>query len=195
MMFVKIEDVSGNGEVLVFPSVLKANPDLWKEGAMLGIYGRLSDKDGEIKVLASIAIPLDANDPQKSVDDLKRAVMNYKASAPKNNYRNRAGGNYPRAESFTPQKSIVSKPTVQPESLPTTSNPLKIILVSELSPEETDTLRLKMSGYPGKDPVYFKVNNNGKDQIIKSGFLVTNSDELKKDLQAVFDNKIKIVSV
>ncbi len=193
MMFVKVEDVSGSGEVLVFPSVLKANPDLWKDGAMLGIYGRLSDKDGEKKVLVSVAVPLKIEDPQGSVDAVKRAVMDYKANAPKNNYRGR--GNYNRPESSSRPAAPVAKPMEAKAAPVSASNPLKIILAGELSPTETELLRSKMNNYPGADAVYFKVNNNGKDQIIKSGFLINNCDELKKELAASLDDKIKIVSV
>ena len=75
------------------------------------------------------------------------------------------------------------------------SNPLKIILAGELSPAETELLKSKMNNYPGGDAVYFKVNNNGKDQIIKSGFLINNCAELKNELAASLDDKIKIVSV
>lgn len=193
MLFVKIEDVTSNTEILVFPSVLKTNPDLWKDGMMLGIYGRLSNKDGEMKVLASIAIPLNVNDPQASVDAVKRAVMDYKATAPKNNYHNRASNSYvsrPQPVILTPKEAVVEKKmSVKPD------NPLKIILLGELSVEETNILKSKMIAYPGSDPVYFKVNNNGKDQIIKSAFLINNSAELKKELAAALDDKIKIVSV
>jgi DNA polymerase III alpha subunit len=192
MLFVKIEDVSGNAEVLVFPSVLKVNPELWKEGMMLGIYGRLSNKDGEMKMLVSVAVPLTINDPQSSVDSVKRAVMDYKAHAPKS-YRDRGGNNSYSKPAEKPNKIIVAEsPVVSP---PEIGKPLKIILLNELSLEETEILKSIMINYPGNDPVYFKINNNGKDQIIKSGFLINNSDKLKKELIVALDDKIKIVAV
>ncbi|MCX6795617.1 MAG: DNA polymerase III subunit alpha [Candidatus Falkowbacteria bacterium] len=192
MMFVKIEDVSGNGEILVFPSVLKANPDLWKDGVMLGVYGRLSDKDGEMKILASVAIALDLSNPQTSVDEVKRAVMNYKANAPKNNYRNR--GNYTRAENITKPQVVIAKPESH-EDPKKINNPLKIILLQELSPAETEIMKSEMSAHSGGDPVYFKINIKGKDQIIKSGFFVDNCETLKNELIVALKDKIKIVAV
>ena len=192
MMFVKIEDVSGTAEALVFPSVLKANLDLWIEGKMLGIYGRLSNKDGEMKVLVSIAIELNVNEPQTSVDDLKRAVMNYKANAPKN-YHNRAASFHSNNNNVVKSAPIISTPA----EIKTVSsaNPLKIILLGELSDAEAEILKSKMIAHSGSDPVYFKINSNGKDNIIKTGFLVNNCDELKKSLSSALDDKIKIVSV
>ncbi len=59
MLFVKLEDTSSRIEVLVFPSILKENPSLWLEDALVIIEGKLSDKDGEIKVIANAARPLD----------------------------------------------------------------------------------------------------------------------------------------
>ncbi|MBI4092637.1 MAG: DNA polymerase III subunit alpha [Candidatus Kerfeldbacteria bacterium] len=51
MLFVRLEDHSGGVEVLVFPSVLKANPVPWQEERLVLINGKISDKDGTPKVL------------------------------------------------------------------------------------------------------------------------------------------------
>jgi len=42
-------------EVLVFPRVLAQNPSIWQEDKILMIRGRLSDKDGEPKILCEEA--------------------------------------------------------------------------------------------------------------------------------------------
>lgn len=52
MLFVQLEDLTGKTEVLVFPSLLEKTSELWADGAMLAIEGKLSDKDGEMKILA-----------------------------------------------------------------------------------------------------------------------------------------------
>lgn len=56
MLFVKLEDLTGRTEVLVFPRVLSGNPNLWQEDKILMIKGRLSDKDGEPKILCEEAV-------------------------------------------------------------------------------------------------------------------------------------------
>ncbi len=55
MLFARLEDPSGSVEVLVFPSVLKANPAPWQEDRIVIIQGKMSDKDGTPKILVDDA--------------------------------------------------------------------------------------------------------------------------------------------
>ncbi|MBI4089938.1 MAG: DNA polymerase III subunit alpha [Candidatus Kerfeldbacteria bacterium] len=55
MLFVRLEDQSGSVEVLVFPSVLKADPGPWQEDKVVVVAGKVSDKDGVAKLLADNA--------------------------------------------------------------------------------------------------------------------------------------------
>jgi DNA polymerase-3 subunit alpha len=55
MLFVKLEDITSNIEILVFPSVLKKDLSVWQEDKIIIVSGRISDKDGEIKLLAEKA--------------------------------------------------------------------------------------------------------------------------------------------
>jgi DNA polymerase-3 subunit alpha len=55
MLFVRLEDQTGGVEVLVFPSVLKANPVPWQEDKVVVVSGKISDKDGVAKLLADDA--------------------------------------------------------------------------------------------------------------------------------------------
>jgi len=52
MIFVKVEDSFGEIEVIVFPKMLKSTSKLWEENKMVSVEGRLSDKDGELKLIA-----------------------------------------------------------------------------------------------------------------------------------------------
>lgn len=63
MMFVKLEDDTSNIEILVFPNLLAENPDIWKEGNVLLIEGKLSDKEHELKLLANKAVRVDLDNP------------------------------------------------------------------------------------------------------------------------------------
>lgn len=58
MLFVQLEDLAGKIETLVFPSLLEETNDMWEDGARLIIQGKLSDKDGEPKLLADKVWPL-----------------------------------------------------------------------------------------------------------------------------------------
>ena len=51
MLFIGIEDLTAKIEGLVFPSLLAKNPDIFRDGATIRVKGRLSDKDGELKIL------------------------------------------------------------------------------------------------------------------------------------------------
>ncbi len=58
MLFVEIEDMTGTTEILVFSSTLAATKSIWLTGASLIIEGKLSDKDGESKILTDKVWPL-----------------------------------------------------------------------------------------------------------------------------------------
>jgi len=56
MAFVKIEDSFGEIEVIVFPKMYKeTNGLIWEENKMVCVTGRLSDKDGNLKIIAQTA--------------------------------------------------------------------------------------------------------------------------------------------
>lgn len=51
MLFVELEDLTGTVEALVFPAILNKTGDIWREASSVLIEGKLSDKDGEVKLL------------------------------------------------------------------------------------------------------------------------------------------------
>jgi len=51
MLFVKIEDLTGSVEVLVFPKILKQTTTIWQENKVIILEGRVSEKDGEHKII------------------------------------------------------------------------------------------------------------------------------------------------
>ncbi|MBI2506957.1 MAG: DNA polymerase III subunit alpha [Candidatus Colwellbacteria bacterium] len=51
MLFVKVEDLSDNIEILVFSDTLGRDPYLWQENKPVIISGRVSRKDGEMKLI------------------------------------------------------------------------------------------------------------------------------------------------
>ncbi|MFH1207917.1 MAG: DNA polymerase III subunit alpha [Patescibacteria group bacterium] len=59
MVFAKIEDMSGRIEVLVFPKLFSSQPLLWQEGRIVLAKGKLSDKDGVVKLLCNEAREID----------------------------------------------------------------------------------------------------------------------------------------
>ncbi len=55
MLFVKVEDLSGPTELLIFPKVLKNMSEIWQGGKIVIVSGRVSDKDGEMKLICETA--------------------------------------------------------------------------------------------------------------------------------------------
>ena len=51
MLFVTLEDSTDSTELLVFPKTLSANPALWQDENLLIVSGKVSDKDGQAKIL------------------------------------------------------------------------------------------------------------------------------------------------
>lgn len=69
MAFATIEDRSGSLEVLVFAKLLETTQDLWIDDKVLIIEGRVSDKDGVVKILADKAKEYDPQNPPKALDN------------------------------------------------------------------------------------------------------------------------------
>jgi len=75
MVFVKIEDDTGNVEVLVFPNLLKDTEKVWVEGKAVFIQGKLSDKDQELKLLANNAIGLELKSIEQTVSKFSNGFV------------------------------------------------------------------------------------------------------------------------
>jgi len=71
MLFVKIEDETGNIEALVFPNLLKNTYEIWKTGKAIIVQGKISDKDQDIKLLSNTAFALSL----KNVSEIKQKFL------------------------------------------------------------------------------------------------------------------------
>ena len=58
MLFITVEDLTGDIEAIVFPSILKKNPALFEENKIIGIRGKLSKKDGASKIICEEVVEL-----------------------------------------------------------------------------------------------------------------------------------------
>jgi len=65
MMFLKLEDLSGKTEVVVFPPVLEKNPNAIEENKIVFVTGRVDNRSGEIKVLADQIEEIITPSPEK----------------------------------------------------------------------------------------------------------------------------------
>ena len=64
MLFIKLEDLSGKAEVVIFPNLLERNPGALQENKIVFVAGRVDDRNGEIKIVADdvqeILVPKEA---------------------------------------------------------------------------------------------------------------------------------------
>jgi DNA polymerase-3 subunit alpha len=64
MLFIKVEDLTGKVEAVIFPNLLERNPVALQESKIVFVAGRVDDRNGEIKIVADdiqeILVPKDA---------------------------------------------------------------------------------------------------------------------------------------
>lgn len=195
MLFIKLEDATNSVELLIFPRLYKENPDVWIPGQAIIIEGSVSEKDQETKFLVNRLGLLNQIDPRKSIDDFKRVMM--EAGPPRNNYRrngNGAGSASSKSASVTKQSPSENKSILEAVPQKKSNNPLRLISLKDLSANDLNELKKIFSLYPGEDEVYFKINEQGKAKIVKTAFQITNTSELKKQIESSFAELIKIVS-
>ena len=73
MLFVKVEDTTGDIELLVFPKLLERNPNMWQVDNIIACSGTVSIKDGERKILCDYASILNRNNLKQTLDEFLEA--------------------------------------------------------------------------------------------------------------------------
>lgn len=183
MLFVKIEDAVSNIELLVFPSLLKETPLLWQEGRALICHGKVSEKDQDLKLLVNKAALIDPLNPQASVDDFKRLMLEYK---PRSNFYRGENNNHHQASA-----PVQAKPAVPIKADPKLAV-LKITLPASLPASDLQELKNILISNPGGSAVYFRLRSEGKDKVIKTAFLVDNSESLHRIISDNLGSKVSV---
>ncbi len=181
MLFVKIEDAVASTELLVFPNLYESTVELWQEGKVVLVQGKISDKDQEVKLLVDKAAVLSLDRLAESIDDFKKIEVQAKRQF--NGYGNNGNGNgmyRPNAQPAEPP------PRIQPP-------PLKLIFKRELDPTEAAHLKELLAGATGPSLVYFKITRNNEPVIFQAGFRVRNDDNLVGAIKKEFSDSIEVV--
>ncbi len=76
MMFVGIEDMDSSMELIVFPKVLEATPTFWEPEKIILAQGKISDKDGNFKLLVDRVTAVN----QEEVEKFRRIQATRKAN-------------------------------------------------------------------------------------------------------------------
>ncbi len=164
MLFVKLED-GASLEVIIFPKLLQETLAIWQEGKIILCQGTLSDKDGQLKLLANRAVEL-------TTENASIAVREFSKNAP---------ARRPRPAS----KPVPS--TSSPEGLKL------IIQHTEGIPEIFARLKTVLQEFPGSHHVYVKVTTNTGDTIIKTDYKVDKQPSLLERLREQFAGIVQIL--
>lgn len=76
MLFVMVEDMTGKMEILVFPKILETTGSIWTEDKAVLASGKISNKDGEFKLLCDSVKVVS----QDELDKFKRIQATHKAN-------------------------------------------------------------------------------------------------------------------
>jgi len=187
MMFVKIEDQAANVEVLVFPSLLKMTGEIWQAGKVVLCYGRISDKDQEVKLLLGKAVELPLVNISEAIERFKNTKETGGRGANNNSYGNSYGnGNSHRGH--TSVKKVLPA-AVPPAALAS----LKIIFNEEIKPEALASLKELLVKNAGNDKVYFKIFSPGGARVIETGFRVKKNQELVEAIRKLGGGTITVL--
>jgi DNA polymerase-3 subunit alpha len=177
MLFVKIEDQVQSVELLVFPRTLKENPDVWQDGRVVLVHGRVSDKDQDVKFLVNKAVQVNLETAKADLDAFLSMAAGLK---PRPNYRKKL------------KSEGVSGNKVAAKSQPFVDNSLKIILNDGAGQDLMAKLRELFVGFIGEDKVYFRVLINGEKKVLETGFRVKNNSELQDEVKKIGGEYITI---
>jgi len=160
MLFVRIEDMTNGIEVLVFPSILKANPELWQEDKVILMNCRLSDKDGESKLICNQARELDPKNISSVVRELDQLAQT-------NGYLNRSFNNH--------QTSGRSELLIEGNAY--------IVLPQAIGCDITEKLKEIIKKYPGRYKVCLLIKGPAGFKTIATNFLVDDNNKIKQETE------------
>jgi len=168
MLFAKIEDVGGSTELLVFPKALKNMNDVFQAGRIIIASGRLSDKDGEMKLICEDAKEINKDNVLKIVKSFGSANNFYTtpAYATKNGVKNDFGNNT--------ASSVL-------ESCPKTI----CLRINSLGAETTQKLKDIFFQYKGDHKVLLSVLSADGRKKIQTDYAVALNDECRRALLRV----------
>ena len=164
MCFADLEDESGKVELVVFPSVYSANRPLLALDQIVLIRGKVSEKDGEPKILVDAIKSIHDPDPSFS---------------PSSPGEGRMPGGQERSKTYNLQ-------------LTTAPKLLKIRIPSSASPDLFQKLKPLFSANPGPVAVSLVIpDREGTAREVKTNFTVNNTLEFKTELRILLKNSMK----
>lgn len=187
MAFVKLEDKSGETEVIVFPNLYEQVGAKLTQDAVIRASGKVSarDRDGnltsDVKLIAD-DIQLVDDEELRTYESTGRTMARPKAGKvvavrkPRAAYTGNGGGGFQRAVVTTPSQTAPKAPSGPPP----TAEVLKKVFVHVKDPDDQTALmniRNECSHFPGLSDIVLVLGPE-KQSAIKLPFRVDGSDEL-----------------
>jgi len=127
MLFVKLEDTTGEIEVLVFPKILEQNPHIWQSDNLVICAGTISDKDGERKVLLDLAMAINPLGLKEILEDFATQSRSFAHNRFKPNGN---GNNFGSAQNNTEPEKFITLNLTHPLNYDTSTKLKSLILKS-----------------------------------------------------------------
>ncbi|MFA6254447.1 MAG: DNA polymerase III subunit alpha [Patescibacteria group bacterium] len=162
MLFVRIEDTTNGIEVLVFPSILKANPEVWQEDKVILMNCRLSDKDGESKLICNQARELDPKNISSVIRELDQLAQT-------NGYLHHSFNNH--------QTASRSELLIEGNAY--------IILPQAIGADITEKLKGIIKKYPGRYKACLLIKSSAGFKRIATNFLVDDGKKIKQEVEEI----------
>jgi len=190
MLFVKIEDKNASVELLVFPSLLKSTADIWQDGAIVIVRGKLSEKDSDVKILVDQVGPLWPEKAQESIDNFKRQLLNNK---PNNRWRQAYADNGDVNANAVIAKTEPEVKKADPKPATDVEPSLRLAFKQAPTEKEQGILKEILNNYLGNNSVYLRVPAGKRDNVIKIAVLVDNNSDLREKLRQALNGSVQVV--
>jgi len=158
MVFLKVEDTTGDIEVVIFPRVYKDKPEIWTTDKAVIVSGRLQEKDEDLKFIAESGYEITPD----NIDAVAKYVEGTARPTPVN-----ADGSPAEAPPARVEQSVT------------------LYLRAQLPDSILLMLRGILDQHPGRYQVYFSVDNAGGRQRILSSYRIAFDEMIAKELEMI----------
>lgn len=162
MVFARIEDTTSGVEVIVFPTVLRDNQEIWEEDKVIMMNCRLSDKDGETKLICNHVRELHPENIKGVIDALDQLMIG--GDNGKNYYK-----------SFQKKSKL--------DGVNSITGHAYVLVPSAADDIITDKLKDMFEKHPGDFRLFLAVKSGSGYKKISTNYMVDGSNELKEEVE------------
>ncbi len=188
MLFAIVGDLMADVEIVVFPKILKSNPDIWQEDNQVLIIGTVSEKDDKIKILAEKIYLLE----KEKLSTLNEQMpTDWQNATNRKNYTNGNGFNNNYNNNHTKNNPIPTGNLEVAQSPKITK--IWITLPKFFNSNIHSKLKNVFEEFQGPIPVYLNIYQSGSLRKIETDFKISYSEKSRLKLEEIVGNgNIKI---